>query len=53
LFVAADRLDRCDAAKTIWGNKFVQHFVTAIRHEEATLRRETGAAERARYLEVV
>ncbi len=53
LFVAADRLDRCDAAKTIWGSKFIQHFVTAIRHEEATLRRETGAAERSRYLEIV
>jgi glutamine synthetase len=53
LFVAADRLDLCDAAKTIWGDGFIQHFIAAIRHEEATLRRETGAAERARYLEVV
>lgn len=53
LFVAADRLDRCDTAKTIWGDAFIRHFIAAIRHEEATLRRETGAAERARYLEVV
>ena len=52
LFVAADRLDRCDTAKAIWGEEFIRHFVTAIRHEEATLRRETGAAERARYLEI-
>jgi glutamine synthetase len=53
LFVAADRLDRCDKAKGIWGDAFIQHFVAAIRHEEKTLRRETSAAERARYLEIV
>lgn len=53
LFVAAERLDRSDTAKTIWGDAFVQHFVAAIRNEEAALRRETSAAERARYLEVV
>lgn len=53
LFVAADRIDRSERAKTIWGEAFIQHFVAAIRSEEATLRRETSAAERARYLEVV
>jgi len=53
LFVAADRLDHSDTAKAIWGSAFVRHFVAAIRSEEATLRRETSAAERARYLEVV
>jgi glutamine synthetase len=53
LFIAADRLDASDDAKTIWGEVFVQHFVNAIRSEEATLRRETSAAERARYLEIV
>jgi len=53
LFVAADRLDRSDTAKTIWGDAFLHHFVAAIRSEEATLRREPSAAERARYLEVV
>jgi len=53
LFVAADRLDHSDTAKAIWGNAFVEYFVAAIRSEEATLRRETSAAERARYLEIV
>lgn len=53
LFVAADRLDASDTAKLIWGEAFVQHFVAAIRSEESTLRRETSAAERARYLEIV
>ncbi len=53
LFVAADRLDQSDAARAIWGEAFVQHFVGAIRSEETTLRRETSAAERARYLEIV
>lgn len=53
LFVAADRLARSDTAKAIWGEGFVSHFVSAIQSEEATLRRETSAAERARYLEVV
>lgn len=53
LFVAADRLDRSETAKHIWGAEFIQHFVAVIRAEEAALRRETSAAERARYLEVV
>ena len=53
LFVAADRLDRSEESKAIWGDVFIQHFVAAIRAEEAALRRETSAAERARYLEVV
>jgi glutamine synthetase len=53
LFIAAERLEASAIAKTIWGEVFVQHFVAAINHEEATLRRETSAAERARYLEIV
>jgi glutamine synthetase len=53
LFVAAHRLENSDTAKVIWGDAFVQHFVAAIRSEEVTLRRETSAAERARYLEIV
>ena len=53
LYIAADRLDRSDTAKEIWGAEFIRHFVAAIRSEEATLRRETSAAERARYLEIV
>ena len=53
LFIAAERLEASDIAKSIWGEIFVQHFVAAIRSEEATLRRETSAAERERYLEIV
>ena len=53
LFEAIDRLARSERAGEIWGEIFVQHLVEACRHEEAALRRETSAAERARYLEVV
>lgn len=53
LFIAAERLAASDNAKTIWGEAFIEHFIAAIRSEEATLRRETSAAERARYLEIV
>ena len=53
LFEATDRLARSDRAGAIWGETFVQHLVEACRQEEAALRRETSAAERARYLEVV
>ena len=53
LFEAIGRLARSERARTIWGETFVQHLVEACRQEEAALRRETSAAERARYLEVV
>lgn len=53
LFVATERLAQSAAAKEIWGASFIDHFVTVCRREEAALRRETSAAERARYLEVV
>ena len=53
LFEAIDRLARSERAPEIWGETFVQHLVEVCRHEEAALRRETSAAERARYLEVV
>jgi glutamine synthetase len=53
LFTAAARLAASDRAKAIWGEAFLEHFVLAIRREEAALRREASAAERARYLEVV
>ena len=53
LFEASDRLARSERAQGIWGETFVQHLVQVCRHEEAALRRETSAAERARYLEVV
>jgi len=42
-----------ETAREIWGTRFVDHLVAACRAEENALRRETGAAERARYLEVV
>ena len=53
LFEAVDRLARSERAEDIWGETFVQHLVEACGQEEAALRRETSAAERARYLEVV
>jgi len=53
LYEATGRLARSERAHDIWGATFVQHFVAACRREEAALRRETSAAERARYLEVV
>ena len=53
LFEAVDRLARSERAREIWGETFVQYLVEACRQEDAALRRETSAAERARYLEVV
>ncbi len=53
LFVAAERLEDSKAANEIWGETFITHFIKSIRAEEAALRREASAAERARYLEVV
>ena len=53
LFEAIDRLARSERAREIWGEAFVQRLVEACRQEDAALRRETSAAERARYLEVV
>ena len=53
LFEATRRLDTCAAARELWGEAFIDHFVRSLRAEEAALRREVGAAERARYLEVL
>lgn len=53
LHEAVDRLARSERAHDIWRESFVQQLVEACRREEAPLRRETSAAERARYLEVV
>ncbi|MEM7172878.1 MAG: glutamine synthetase [Pseudomonadota bacterium] len=53
LFEGASRLARSERAGSIWGSSFIEHFLAAIRSEEAALRREVSAAERARYLEVV
>lgn len=53
LFTAIGRMASSESARDIWGDDFVDHLVTACRAEEAALRRETSAAERARYIEVV
>jgi glutamine synthetase len=53
LFEATERLTGSERAREIWGTSFVDHLIAACRAEEAGLRRETSAAERARYLEVV
>lgn len=53
LLEAADRLDKCAAAREIFGNPFIDHFVATRRHEEAALRKHVSAFERARYIEAV
>jgi len=53
LYTATNRMASSDTAHDIWGDEFIKHFTKACRAEEAALRRETSAAERARYLEVV
>lgn len=53
LFTATERMAASSAAEEIWSKEFITHFARACRAEEAALRRETSAAERARYLEVV
>src|SRR5690606_21300056 len=53
LFEAAERLERCQPAREVFGARFVDHFVRTCRVEEGAMRRATGGPERARYLEVV
>jgi glutamine synthetase len=53
LYSAAYGLENSQAAREIWGEPFVQHFVSFVRNEESILRRETSSTERARYLEIV
>ena len=53
LFEAAERLDGSRRARDIFGDVFIDHFVTSRRAEEIALRRQVGAAERARYIETV
>ena len=53
LYTATEQLDASETARAIWGETFIEHFITACRAEEAALRREISAAERARYIEVV
>ena len=53
LFEAAERLAGSRRARDIFGDAFIDHFVTSRRAEEIALRRHVSAAERARYLETV
>lgn len=53
LYSALAAMTSSSDVNTIWGNDFVTHFVAALGNEEAALRREVSAAERARYLEVL
>lgn len=50
---AADRLDASAVARSLFGDRFVDHFVRTRRHEDAVVRRHVSAFERARYLEAV
>ncbi len=53
LFTATARMAQAETVSEIWGTPFIKHFINAMRREEAALRMETSAAERARYLEVL
>lgn len=50
---AAERLDGSQAARAMFGNTFIDHFVATRIHEEVQLRRHVSAGERERYIEVV
>ncbi len=53
LLEAADRLERSQAAREIFGDAFVDYFVTSRRMEDLAARGHVTAWERRRYLEVV
>lgn len=50
---ATDRLDASEVAREIFGDSFIDHFVTSRRHEDDQVHRQVGAFERARYIESV
>lgn len=50
---SAERLRSSATARRLFGERFVEHFAALCLHEENSLRSEVGAAERARYIEVV
>ena len=50
---AAERLDASKAARALFGDTFIDHFVATRFHEDERLRRHVSAGERERYLEVV
>ncbi len=51
LLRASERMEASSEAHRLFGTRFVEHFCRSRRIEEAALRREVSAAERARYLE--
>ncbi len=53
LFEATERLNASRAARDIFGDVFIDHFVKSRRAEDIALRRQVSAAERARYIEAV
>jgi glutamine synthetase len=53
LGASAERLRSSATARGLFGERFVEHFATLCLNEENSLRAEVGAAERARYIEVV
>ncbi len=52
LLMAAERIERSAIARSLWGDRFIEHLVCVCRVEDAALRRATSDAERARYLEL-
>ncbi len=50
---ASERLAASDAARAMFGQAFIDHFVATRMHEDASLRRHVSAGERRRYIEVV
>jgi len=52
LYEATERLAASDKARAIWGERFVEHFVTVCRHESNALRRAVSREELLRYLEM-
>lgn len=52
LHEATQRLAANEAARAVWGERFVDHFVTVCRHESDSLRRAVSREELLRYLEM-
>jgi glutamine synthetase len=52
LHEATARLAASERAPGVWGERFVEHFVTVCRHESDSLRRAVSREELLRYLEM-
>jgi glutamine synthetase len=50
---AARRYAQSDTCRALFGDAFVDHFVRVLQAEDAAMKPEVGAPERARYIEVV